>query len=70
MQLATSMRMQQHLLMYGMRPARQGLTLPSDMNVKIEVGDSPRNRKDLRQLWDIVAKLDAVKLSGVTANPM
>jgi Bacterial extracellular solute-binding protein len=70
LQLATSMRMQQHLLKYGMRPARQGLTLPSYMNVKIEVGDSPRNRKDLRQLWDIVAKLDSVKLSGVTANPM
>jgi hypothetical protein len=70
LQMATSTRIQQHLLKYGMRPAQQGITMAPYMNMKIEVGDSPRNRKDLRRLWDVVGKIDAIKSSGVLDIPL
>jgi ABC-type Fe3+ transport system substrate-binding protein len=68
-QTATSQKMQAQLVKYGMRPAVQGVQLAPYMNMKIEVGDSPRNRKDLRKLWDIVSKIDAVRAAGTLDFP-
>jgi ABC-type Fe3+ transport system substrate-binding protein len=69
LQTAASLKMQQQLVKYGMRPAVQGIQLPPYMNMKIEVGDAPRNRKDLRKLWDIVGKIDAVRAAGTLDFP-
>jgi ABC-type Fe3+ transport system substrate-binding protein len=68
-QTAMSQKMQAQLVKYGMRPAVQGVQLAPYMNMKIEVGDSPRNRKDLRKLWDIVGKVDAVRAAGTLDFP-
>jgi ABC-type Fe3+ transport system substrate-binding protein len=69
LQMATSAKIQQQLVKYGMRPALQGVQLAPYMNMKIEVGDSPRNRKDLRKLWDVVGKVDAIRAAGVLDFP-
>lgn len=69
LQLATSMKMQQRLVKYGMRPALQGVQLAPYMNMKIEVGDSPRNRKDLHKLWDVVGKNDQIRAAGILDFP-
>ncbi len=69
LQTAASQKMQQQLVKYGLRPALQGIQLPPYMNMKIEVGDAPRNRKDLRKLWDIVGRIDAVRAAGTLDFP-
>jgi Bacterial extracellular solute-binding protein len=69
LQMATSVKMQQQLIKYGLRPAAQGVQLAPYMNMKIEVGDSPRNRKDLRKLWDVVGKVDSIKAAGILDFP-
>ena len=66
--------MQQRLGKYGLRPAIAGIALAPYilapyMNVKIEVGDSPRNRKDLRKLWDVVDKIDQIRAAGTLDFP-
>lgn len=66
---AVSMRLQQQLIKYGMRPAVQGIQMAPYMNMKIEVGDSPRNRKDLRKLWDVVGKVDQIRTAGILDFP-
>ena len=70
LQLATNKRVQQSLQKYGLRPAQQGVALAPYMNLKIDVGDAPRNRKELRRLWDIVNRIDAVKAAGILDMPM
>jgi Bacterial extracellular solute-binding protein len=69
LQTATSTRVQQQLIKYGLRPAAKGITLAPYMNMKIEVGDSPRNRKDLRRMWDVVGKIEQVKSAGILDFP-
>jgi Bacterial extracellular solute-binding protein len=69
LQMATSARTQAQLIKYGLRPAVQGIQLAPYMNMKIEVGDSPRNRKDLRKLWDVVGKNDQIRAAGVLDFP-
>jgi hypothetical protein len=69
LQTATSTRVQQQLIKYGLRPAAKGITLAPYMNMKIEVGDSPRSRKDLRRMWDLVGKVEQVKSAGILDFP-
>jgi ABC-type Fe3+ transport system substrate-binding protein len=69
LQMVTSQKMQQQLGKYGLRPAKQGIPLAPYMNMKIEVGDSPRNRKDLRKLWDMVGKTESVRAAGILDFP-
>ena len=69
LQTAVSAKMQQRLGKYGLRPAIAGIALAPYMNVKIEVGDSPRNRKDLRKVWDVVGKLDQIRAAGTLDFP-
>jgi hypothetical protein len=69
LQTALSQKVQGQLVRYGIRPAVQGVQLAPYMNMKIEVGESPRNRKDLRKLWDIVGKVDAVRAAGILDFP-
>ena len=69
LQTAVSVRMQQRLSKYGLRPAIAGIPLAPYMNVKIEVGDSPRNRKDLRKVWDVVGKNEQIRAAGTLDFP-
>jgi hypothetical protein len=69
LQLATSARIQQQLLKYGLRPAQKGIPLAPYMNMKIEVGDSPRNRRDLRRLWDVVGQVETIRSAGILEFP-
>ena len=69
LQLATSSRIQANLLRYGLRPAQQGIPLAPYMNMKIEVGDSPRNRRDLHRLWDVVGRIDTIRAAGILDFP-
>lgn len=61
LKLAKSKRMQESLLKYGLRPAIAGIALPDYMPLNIGVGDSPRNRADLKKFWDIVGSVPSVK---------
>jgi hypothetical protein len=61
LKLAKSKRMQENLLKYGLRPAIAGIAMPDYMPLNIGVGDSPRNRNDLKKFWDIVGSVPAVK---------
>ena len=61
LKLAKSKKMQENLLKYGLRPAIAGIALPDYMPLNIGVGDSPRNRGDLKKFWDIVGTVPSVK---------
>lgn len=69
LQLATSPKIQQQLLKYGLRPAQKGIPLAPYMNMKIEVGDSPRNRRDLRRLWDVVGQVENIRSACILDFP-
>lgn len=69
LQLATAPKIQQQLLKYGLRPAQKGIPLAPYMNMKIEVGDSPRNRRDLRRLWDVVGQVETIRAAGILDFP-
>ena len=69
LQTALSARIQQRLAKYGLRPAVAGIPLAPYMNAKIEVGDSPRNRKDLRKVWDVVGRIDQIRAAGTLDFP-
>jgi hypothetical protein len=64
LQTASSQKMQQQMVKYGMRPAIQGIQLSPYMNMKIEMGDARRNRRDRCKLWDIVGRIDPVRAVG------
>jgi ABC-type Fe3+ transport system substrate-binding protein len=61
LKLAKSKSMQESLLKYGLRPAIAGIAMPDYMPLNIGVGDSPRNRGDLKKFWDIVGSVPSVK---------
>lgn len=61
LKLAKSKSMQESLLKYGLRPAIAGIAVPDYMPLNIGVGDSPRNRSDLKKFWDIVGAVPSVK---------
>lgn len=61
LKLAKSKRMQESLLKYGLRPSIAGITMPEYMPLNIGVGESPRNRDDLKKFWDIVGSVPSVK---------
>ena len=61
LKLAKSKGAQENLLKYGLRPAIAGIAMPDYMPLNIGVGDSPRNRSDLKKFWDIVGAAPAVK---------
>ena len=59
--------MQENLLKYGLRPAIAGIAPPDYMPLNIGVGDSPRNRADLKKFWDIVGTVPSVKEAKMNA---
>ena len=61
LKLAKSKSMQESLLKYGLRPSIAGIAMPDYMPLNIGVGDSPRNRGDLKKFWDIVGSVPSVK---------
>ncbi len=61
LKLAKSKRMQEGLLKYGLCPAIAGISMPDYMPLNIGVGDSPRNRDDLKKFWDIAGSVPSVK---------
>ena len=61
LKLAKSKPMQEALLKYGLRPAIAGTQMPDYMPLNIGVGESPRNRADLKKFWDIVGSVPSVK---------
>jgi hypothetical protein len=61
LKLAKSKSMQESLLKYGLRPSIAGIAMPDYMPLNIGVGDSPRNRSDLKKFWDIVGSVPSVK---------
>ncbi len=61
LKMAKSKKMQENLLKYGLRPSIAGITTPDFMPLNIGVGDSPRNRADLKKFWDIVGTVPSVK---------
>ena len=61
LKLARSKSMQESLLKYGLRPSIAGIAMPDYMPLNIGVGDSPRNRGDLKKFWDIVGSVPSVK---------
>jgi len=67
LKLAKSKKMQENLLKYGLRPAVAGIALPDYMPLNIGVGDSPRNRSDLKKFWDIVSSVPSVKDAKLNA---
>lgn len=67
LKLAKSKSMQERLLKYGLRPAIAGISLPDYMPLNIGVGDSPRNRADLKKFWDIVGATPSVKDAKLNA---
>ncbi len=67
LKLAKSKKMQENLLKYGLRPAIAGIALPDYMPLNIGVGDSPRNRADLKKFWDIVGTVPSVKEAKMNA---
>jgi ABC-type Fe3+ transport system substrate-binding protein len=67
LQLAKSKGMQENLLKYGLRPSIAGIAMPDYMPLNIGVGDSPRNRSDLKKFWDIVGSVPSVKDSKMDA---
>jgi hypothetical protein len=44
-----------------LRPSIAGIAMPDYMPLNIGVGDSPRNRSDLKKFWDIVGSVPSVK---------
>ena len=67
LKLAKSKSMQESLLKYGLRPAIAGIAMPDYMPLNIGVGDSPRNRGDLKKFWDIVGSVPSVKDAKMNA---
>ncbi len=67
LKLAKSKKMQESLLKYGLRPAIAGIALPDYMPLNIGVGDSPRNRGDLKKFWEIVGSVPSVKDAKMNA---
>jgi len=67
LKLAKSKSMQESLLKYGLRPSIAGIAMPDYMPLNIGVGDSPRNRGDLKKFWDIVGSVPSVKDSKMDA---
>jgi hypothetical protein len=67
LKLAKSKGMQERLLKFGLRPAIAGISLPDYMPLNIGVGDSPRNRADLKKFWDIVGSVPSVKDAKLSA---
>ncbi len=61
LKLAKSKGMQESLVKYGLRPSIAGIAMPDYMPLNIGVGDSPRNRGDLKKFWDIVGSVPSVK---------
>lgn len=58
LQVAKSKAMQSKLVGYGLRPTLADIALDRDyMKADIDVGESPRNRGDLHQLWDVVGRI-------------
>ena len=66
---ALSLPVQTKLIKYGLRPGKPGIKTPDYMNPNIGVGDSPRNRSDLKKFWDVVGKNPSVLVSKVTNFP-
>jgi hypothetical protein len=67
LKLARSKPMQENLIKYNLRPAIGGISLPSFMRLNIGVGESPRDRSDLKKFWDIVGSVPAVKETKMDA---
>lgn len=66
LKLAKSKALQSKLPDHGLRPAIAGVPTKEYMPMNIGVGETPRNRADLKKFWEIVGKVEAVKRSGVT----
>lgn len=67
LKLAKSKSLQEKLLNYGLRPAIAGIAMPDYMPLNISVGESPRNRDDLKKFWEIVGSVPSVKDAKLNA---